>query len=364
MELPYESFPKPTKEQWIAKIQQELKLPEPSLEPLIKILEPDLNIEPIYMEEDVPEIISTNVPNRVPEKKLYYPSHFGTQYHQEISEITKVQNFILDKRFEKNDTLKIISNNEPYSDWLTTSIFIEKVPEQKIKIFFADYYAEAGLTSAQQLAITIFVIENYGPETILWTTNDYFLVSIAKFFAFYKYNPTVKLWIRNELNSYTRKQPHVNLVRGAIAMFAGAMIRPNAMFCLPYNIHHKNAPKQDIINGIRWAVNTLHILEYESKIFENENPLQGAYALEILEKKIYDKSQEYLSELSSENFLQKVHYWIKEAQERLRNENKTKIGANKFILENENIPEDFTKFYSTKYNLLPYGILAEKQNAQ
>ncbi len=356
--VPYTSFFKPPKQDWVKKILSELKAD--SYEQLKKRLEPDLFVEPAYHNNDTTERFLIS-PYKQWKKYAFIDSTFPLKKTSFLLDELEAEAIFQDLRFEKNSNYKILlkTNYEEkiYEDAFSASFFLENSSSSRQNIFFADLFAEAGLTSAQQLAIIIFAVKSLNVPVILWTTDDYFLISIAKLLAFHKYFQEKQiskpeLWVRSSLNSLTRKLPHTNLIRVSIASFAAAVSGVDAILPLPFNLH-----SQIDENSLRLAVNTLNILDYEAGLRSIENPLAGTYSLEILSDAIKKQAETYLQTLIPKP-QETLNTWIAEGLKRLKERSSVKIGANKYQIE-ERVPTQYKFYYSNIRDLIPYGILVE-----
>ncbi len=357
--VPYSVFSKPSKQDWIEKILSELK--KENYEQLLQSVEEDLKIEPAYHNSDTSEkFLISPYPQW---KKFVYTLNNTSVDTDFLLQELETEGIFIDFRTEKFPFYKILlktpTSEISYEDRFSATFFLENPAPAKQNIFFADLFAEAGLTAAQQLALIIFVSRQQKPSVILWTTDDRFLISIAKILAFHKYFqennlPKPGIWIKPELNILTRKLPHTNLIRITTASFAASVCGSNAIVSMPFNLH-TGTDKE----GLRLAANTLNILQYETGLRNLENPLAGTYALEILSSTIKKQAENYLTLLQN-NYQKILSQWIKAGIQKQQTRKTVKIGANKYLTDEET-PKTFVHYHSNTYSLIPYGIFAENE---
>ncbi len=380
MQLPYQSFEKVTKKDWIARIEQDLKDGR-KYKDLISVLESDLLIEPAIHLEDRPSTLYErfhklwkNLPEKSPEYVAFFPQPPNSSLIEQAKQ-WEMHHYCVDYRLQRKTYLALTSlssmQTHYYEDPLSLSLY-QGIPPQNLAYqhtiaIFADLWAELQLTSAQQLAFTLAVIRYYQQQQ--WLPNQLnifialrrnFLVEIAKVRTLRLLIKTlfprypVILWVRNALSDVSRQHAHLNLVRTTIAMLAGVLAGADGLIPLPYSLQIQ----PDNPDAYRYAYNILHLLHYESHLTRLKDALQGAYAIEQLCTQLYRKAQEYLRGLPPEPLVmqEKLQRFL---QEQTTTQQRPYIGVNRYPVEEATTYPPYFYYPSRYHAAVPAAVLAE-----
>jgi len=250
---------------------------------------------------------------------------------------------------------------------------IDKIPRWNTISISGYHIREAGSTAAQELAFTLLSgltyvqagidrgldVDAFAPRlSFFFNAHNDIFEEVAKYRAarriwaremkeqFKAKNPR-SLWLRFHTQtagcSLTAQQPMVNVVRtayqGLAAVLGGTQsLHTNSMdeaFCLPTE------------DAVRVALRTQQVLAYESGVPNTIDPLAGSYFVEALTNEMEAEAYAYFDKVDAlggvvecveKGFFQRE---ITEAsyryQKEIEKKERTVVGVNDFIMENEDI---------------------------
>ncbi len=235
---------------------------------------------------------------------------------------------------------------------------------------------EAGATAVQEVAFTLangieyvkevvdrgMDVDEFAPRlSFFFASHNNFLEEVAKFRA------ARRIWakiMKNRFNAenedsmrlrfhtqtcgstLTAQQPMNNIVRVTLQALAAVLGGTQSLHTNSYD----EALSLPTEKSVRIALRTQQIIAHESKVADTADPLGGSYYIEWLTDKIEEEAMEYIDKIDEIGGMTKAieqGYVQKEIQEsaykkqrEIENEERVRVGVNKFEDEDEEVEED------------------------
>lgn len=235
---------------------------------------------------------------------------------------------------------------------------------------------EAGASAVQEVAFTLangieyvkevvdrgMDVDEFAPRlSFFFASHNNFLEEVAKFRA------ARRIWakiMKNRFNAenedsmrlrfhtqtcgstLTAQQPMNNIVRVTLQALAAVLGGTQSLHTNSYD----EALSLPTEKSVRIALRTQQIIAHESKVADTADPLGGSYYIEWLTDKIEEEAMEYIDKIDEIGGMTKAieqGYVQKEIQEsaykkqrEIENEERVRVGVNKFEDEDEEVEED------------------------
>lgn len=148
----------------------------------------------------------------------------------------------------------------------------------------------------------------------------------------------------------TRQQPLNNIIRSTIYALASALSGTQTMALCCYDEAYTIPSEQASLIGLR----TMQIVAEESGVADTVDPLGGSWYVEALTSEMEKKILEEMNEIESaggivkavsEGYIQrKVAMQAYREEIALKKGEKVKVGVNKYVIEEENLPVEIYKY--------------------
>ena len=253
---------------------------------------------------------------------------------------------------------------------LITDLFAfsrERVPRWNTISISGYHVREAGCTAAQEVGFTLanaiayvtaartagLEVDDFAPQlSFFFNAHNHLLEEVAKFRA------ARRLWARIMRERFgardprscmlrfhaqtagsmlTAQQPENNIVRVAVQALAAILGGCQSL--------HTNSMDEALAlpteTAVRIALRTQQVLAYESGVVDTADPLGGAYAVEVLTRRIEEEAESYITKVDglggSVNAIAFMQREIQESAYRYQQEIEAKarivVGVNEFVMD-------------------------------